>query len=61
MAETIFTGKHVKELTLKQIFSFFRPAYTVRTGFPEEFFVGDRPGDTGNGYSEEEQVGYGGK
>jgi hypothetical protein len=52
MAETILAGKQVKEFSFPYCFPAPAPVFTIRPWFAEHFFMRNRPGNTGDGYSQ---------
>jgi hypothetical protein len=50
MAETIFAGKKIKELSSQQGFPGQALPGAIIPGFPENLFMGNCPCHTGNGY-----------
>jgi len=53
MTETILAGKQVKKFPLGNAFTFLATPDTIVPGFPEDFFVGNRPRNAGNRYGQQ--------
>ena len=50
VAETVFAGKQIKELSSRECSGIFRLLLTIVARFAEDSFVGDRPCDAGHRY-----------
>jgi hypothetical protein len=50
MAKAIFAGKKIKEFPDKYRLGFLAPLYAVFMHFPEDFLMGNSPGDAGHRY-----------
>lgn len=55
MAEAIFAGKQIEEFPFRERLSLFAPVLAEYPRLPEYLFVGNRPGDAGNGQRQEEK------
>jgi hypothetical protein len=56
MTETIFTGEQIKEFPLSDAPAFFRLSLAIFPGLTKDFFVGDRPCDTGDRQCHDEDI-----
>lgn len=56
VTETVFSGEEVKELTCEEGRTFPALSDAVVVRFPEQFLMGEGPGDARNGQSENEEI-----
>lgn len=49
MAETIFAGEKIEELSLKHSLITLTSSYTIFSGFTKNLFMGDRPRNARDG------------
>ena len=58
MAETVFTGKKIKEFPLEEAFTNFGLAHAKIPWLFKHFLMGNRPGNTGYGQCQDKQRSY---
>ncbi len=57
VAETVFAGKEVEKFAWDEAAAVLALIFAPVTGLAEDLFVGDGPGDAGDGKREDEEVG----
>jgi hypothetical protein len=58
MAEAVFAGKYIKELSLQEYLAILAAIHAKFACLPENLFVSDRPGDARDRYRKYEQHQY---